>query len=57
MQGLRRTKLGLRQFITLGEFTQSIDLERSLATNQARLVTFLPTMCFNAVSSSCVYKR
>jgi len=32
--GLRRTKLGLRQFITLGEFTQSIDLERSLATNQ-----------------------
>lgn len=32
--GKRRTKLGLRQFIRLGDFTQSIDLGRSLAINK-----------------------
>ena len=34
MQGRKRTKLGLREFITLGEFTQSIDTERQLAVNR-----------------------
>lgn len=32
--GKRRTKLGLRQFIRLGDFTQSIDLDQTLATNK-----------------------
>ncbi len=32
-QGRTRTKLGLRDFIALGEFTQSIDTTRSLAVN------------------------
>ena len=33
MQGRTRTKLGLRDFISLGEFTQSIDTASSLAVN------------------------
>jgi len=34
LQGKRRTKLGLRNLISLGNFTQSIDADRKLATNQ-----------------------
>lgn len=32
-QGRKRSKLGLRDFIALGDFTQSIDTERQLAVN------------------------
>lgn len=33
-QGKRRTKLGLRNFISLGEFTQSIEVEGCRASNR-----------------------
>lgn len=34
LQGKRRTKLGLRNFISLGEFTQSVDVESCRASNR-----------------------
>lgn len=34
-QGVKRTKLGLREFIRLGDFIQQIDTQRSLAVRWA----------------------
>lgn len=37
--GSKRTKLGLRDFITLGEFFQIIDIEKVLYTSKSFLCT------------------
>jgi hypothetical protein len=33
LQGIRKTKLGLREFIKLGEFVQQIDTDNKLAVS------------------------
>jgi hypothetical protein len=34
LQGIKKTKLGLREFIRLGEFVQQIDTDNKLAVRQ-----------------------
>lgn len=33
LQGSKKTKLGLREFVKLGNFTQSIDVDNSIAVS------------------------
>jgi hypothetical protein len=33
MQGARKTKLGLREFVKLGQFTQSINIDSATAVS------------------------
>lgn len=40
--GVKRTKLGLREFVKLGEFVQRIDAEQSLAVRRAKLNAHIP---------------
>jgi hypothetical protein len=40
-QGIRKTKLGLREFIKLGEFVQQIDTDNKLAVSTTPMSLFV----------------